>query len=74
MTKKYHPEGFIQICIVCKKDVLKTDDKKMIGLEIPYVNLYIHKECYNEIKDTLEEFMKENLECYLREMKKKVYN
>lgn len=66
MTKRNKPEGYIQKCIVCKEDVLQTDNKFMIALESPYLNLYVHLPCYNEIVNNLEEYLKENLESYLK--------
>jgi hypothetical protein len=69
MTKKYHPEGYIQKCIVCKEDVYQTDDKKMIAIESPYLNLYVHLLCYKEIENNLKEFMTNNLAIYLKESK-----
>ena len=66
MTKKLHPEGYLQKCIVCKEDVLISDEKKMIGIEKPYVNIYVHLSCYKEIESNLEEYLKENLGEYLR--------
>jgi len=66
MVKKYYPEGYLQKCIYCKEDVLITQDKKMVALEIPYLNLYLHKECYLIIESTLLEYLKENLENYLK--------
>jgi hypothetical protein len=71
MTKKYHPEGYLQKCIVCKEDVLQSQDKKMIAIEKPYLNLYVHLLCYKEIENNLKEFMNENLEEFLKNDKNK---
>jgi len=60
------PEGFIQKCIVCKEDVMETEGKFMIAIESPYINLYVHRNCWYEIEDTLKEFMEKNLEEYLK--------
>lgn len=60
------PEGVIRDCIVCGEYVMVTDDKFMIALEQPYLNLYVHKHCYNEIEGNLDGFLSENLEKYLK--------
>jgi len=53
------------ICIYCKKEIKKGDDKFMLGLEKPYINLPLHRGCYKKIKNNLLEFLNENLEDYL---------
>jgi hypothetical protein len=50
------------ICIVCKEEVLKTDDKFYLGLDKPYVNLPLHRKCWLSIKDKLNYFLPENEE------------
>jgi hypothetical protein len=44
------------ICIVCKEEVLGTDDKTMLGIDKPYINLWLHKACYRSIIDDLDSF------------------
>jgi len=61
VIKKYKP------CIVCKKEILDIDSKFMIALEVPYLNLYVHRSCWMEIRNNLDEFMSDNLERYLTE-------
>jgi len=38
------------ICFDCKKDI-EDSNYMMVGLDIPYVNIYFHKICYLKIKD-----------------------
>ena len=37
----------------------------MLGIEKPYMNLIMHKNCYMKIKDNLRSFLEKNLEDYL---------
>lgn len=50
------------ICLVCKKEVLKDQDKFMVGLDIPYVNLWFHRECYRQIENDINNFVLQNIE------------
>jgi hypothetical protein len=34
------------ICFDCKKEIETEQDKIMLGLDIPYVNLWFHRNCY----------------------------
>ena len=52
-------------CFACEKEILETDKKQMVGLDVPYTNLWFHKDCYLHISD---------LNLYLPENIKKVYN
>lgn len=58
------------ICIKCKKETLDGEKVFWLGLEVPYVNLIMHRDCYNEIKDDILPFLQENLEEYLKMYKK----
>lgn len=51
-------------CLVCDEDVI--EDKIMVGLDIPYFNLWLHKACFRQIKNELNEFLQKN--------KEKLYN
>lgn len=44
------------ICIVCRKEVKQDEDRTMFPLERPYMNLWIHRYCWNQIKDSQKEF------------------
>lgn len=49
------------ICIFCDKEVI--DDEFTLGIDIPYINLKVHKYCYKTHKDT--NFLQQNAEvCY----------
>ena len=63
MPKKEYKKN--TICIYCKKKVYKEDKKYMVGLEKPYINLFLHMDCYKKIKDNLLEFLENNLEDYI---------
>ena len=34
------------ICFDCKKEIETGEDKLMLGLDKPYINLWFHKHCY----------------------------
>jgi len=37
----------------------------MLGIEVPYMNFYVHRECYKRNESNLKEFLEENLAKYL---------
>jgi hypothetical protein len=49
-------------CFYCDKEINIEKDRYIIkAYDIPYVNLYFHKDtCYREIKDRLIEYIDEN--------------
>ena len=54
-----------QICILCEKEILSSDIVYWIALEVPYMNLIVHRQCYNTC-DSVDDFIKEHLENYLK--------
>ena len=38
-------------CFYCGKEINVTDSKRMVPLEKPYMNLFFHLDCLNEIPD-----------------------
>jgi hypothetical protein len=34
----------------------------MVGLDIPYINIWFHKECFRSIKESINDFMSQNIE------------
>lgn len=53
-------------CILEKKNFEIGDRHTMYPLEKPYVNLFFHKDCYNQIKPNIEEFVAENMPSIIR--------
>jgi hypothetical protein len=54
------------ICIFCDKEVL--DDIFTLGIDIPYINLKVHKYCWKMHKNT--NYLQQNAEvCYNRIVK-----
>jgi hypothetical protein len=53
------------ICFICDEEILKEDRRIMVAIEVPYVNLYMHKDCHDKILD-LSAFLTQNVE--------KIYN
>lgn len=55
-----------RVCFYCDQDILPEDSIFMLGIDVPYVNLFFHKDHYALIKDRISVFLTENIE--------KVYN
>lgn len=43
----------MKMCPICEKDIQKTDDKFMVALDKPYLNVFFHRECYLLIESDL---------------------
>lgn len=56
---------YSMVCIVCNNTVLSSDAKFMLALDIPYLNLYLHKSCYKKIQNHINEFLSENLQNFM---------
>lgn len=50
-----------KICPYCMKKLTKESVYYMVSLEFPYMNLFFHMEHYLLIKDSLYEFLTENI-------------
>ena len=60
--------GDSMICFHCEKEIEEGASYQMIGLDIPYINLYFHKpDCWTVVSW-------ENLNAYLALNLKKIYN
>ena len=35
-----------QVCFDCNKAIEDVNDYKMVGIDVPYVNLFFHKSCF----------------------------
>lgn len=47
-------------CPVCNKEILPEETKYMVGLEVPYINIFFHLDCYKTITD-MTEFLNKNI-------------
>ncbi len=53
------------ICFHCDKEIPTEDKKTMLALEIPYTNLWFHRDCYNTIKSQEVIYLTQNSQkCY----------
>lgn len=53
------------ICFHCEKEIELVDKKRMVPIEVPYRNLWFHRDCYNLIKEKEELYLTQNAEkCY----------
>jgi hypothetical protein len=48
-------------CPYCLQILANADEVYMVSLEKPYMNLFFHKDHYFAIKDSLYQFLTENL-------------
>jgi hypothetical protein len=46
-------------CFICF-DEIETSDRFFIGLDIPYVNILVHKVCWRGIRDEMLEYFTVN--------------
>lgn len=52
----------MMICPKCKKEILDTELKYMLALERPYLNVYMHRTCYDEVcSSSLMSFVFDNI-------------
>ena len=42
-------------CFKCEKEIEK--EQFMYGIDRPYVNLWFHRKCFEEIEDTMKEYL-----------------
>ena len=64
MKKTY--DRRLSTCIFCDEPVTADQKKFNLALERPYrIDLLVHRTCYNEHKNSLREFLIDNLKAYL---------
>lgn len=52
-------------CFYCSKEINSEHRKRLVPLEVPYGNLWFHRECYDIIKPEEELYLAQNSErCY----------
>jgi uncharacterized protein YmfQ (DUF2313 family) len=55
-------------CSVCQKEILKEDLKFLLGIDIPYCNIWMHRSCYKRVLgEGLREYLTANIERILSE-------
>jgi hypothetical protein len=51
------------ICLHCDNEILETDSKQMVGLDVPYLNIWFHRGCYNLfVKSEINEYLRNNVQ------------
>jgi len=55
-------------CLYCKVNNKKSRDTKfrVVALDRPYINLWFHRACLVKLKDTLNDFLIENREKWVK--------
>ena len=52
-------------CLVCDLEVDPTERRYLLGIDNPYVNIYLHRDCWDNIKEHSDTYLRENLLKYL---------
>lgn len=47
-------------CPVCQSEIFFEDDKFMLGIERPYMNIWFHKDCFNPNRSDYVEYILSN--------------
>jgi hypothetical protein len=47
-------------CVICDTQYDDSDTLFTIGLDKPYLNLKVHRNCYMQVRDSLKEFLLEH--------------
>lgn len=56
-----------KICFYCDKEIEDSERYQFLGIDVPYLNLFFHKEtCWKEVSGNINSFLTSNVE--------KVYN
>ncbi len=50
----------MKICFYCEKIIKEKEPIFMYAIDIPYVNLWFHKECYDIIENTTGDYILSN--------------
>jgi len=50
------------ICIICKEKVEKDQKKFMLALDIPYINLWLHRDCFWFNKENINQILIDNID------------
>lgn len=50
----------MKICFYCEKPIKEKDPMFMYAVDMPYMNLWFHKKCYDIIEDTTGEYILSN--------------
>ena len=50
----------MKVCFKCEKEIEDEEPIFMYAIDIPYVNLWFHTECFKEIENTTEEYLLSN--------------
>jgi len=38
-----------KVCFDCGKEIIRREDGRMVGVDVPYINLFFHRTCLNRI-------------------------
>ena len=50
----------MKICFYCEKSIKEKEPMNMYAIDLPYMNLWFHRECYNLIEDTTGDYILSN--------------
>jgi hypothetical protein len=54
------------ICFHCNKTIESFQERSMIGLDVPYVNLWFHRDCFDlHVRSNIDAYLLQNIKlCY----------
>jgi hypothetical protein len=52
-------------CIVCGQIVSEQEERYLLGVDMPYINLWLHRGCWYSIKSYSDQFLKDHLLEYI---------
>jgi hypothetical protein len=58
-------------CPICGEEIGKEDRKFLFGNDKPYLNVYLHRNCYFENKSNIADYIPKMLEIYRSPAKSK---
>ena len=61
----------MKICFYCNEEILPEQSRFLLGIEIPYANVWLHREHYKLIEPILREYLTENYDRLLKVIERK---
>ena len=61
------------ICPICDVEITKTDKRYLFGNDKPYLNVYVHKECFDKSKLNIVDYIPKMFEMYRKHPKKQSF-
>jgi hypothetical protein len=59
------------VCSLCDKEISSGEKKYLFGNDVPYLNVYIHRSCFDQNRSNMQEFIPKLFEVYRKWRKKR---